>query len=261
MNEEFNKQAASIANSSGFPLQIRIANIAESTKVWGVFLEEHPWKSDVTGSEGFIDLVLIKNRVAMVIECKRVRETKWVFLIPNSPNPEPSQHYRARPWESLYSDGKWSKFGWSNQEALPSSYESQFCAIPGTGQGRKTLLERTSAELIEATEALALQENEHVTGGHLSHRIYIPIIVTTAELVISSFEPGSISLRDGCLPQDSDFENVPFVRFSKTLTTQYGISHRGNIQDTHELAKRTVFIVNAENFEQFLVDWKFRRDY
>jgi hypothetical protein len=259
MNDELKKQAASIANSSGFPLQIRLANIAESTREWGVYLEEHPWKSDVTGTEGFIDLVLKKNRVTMVIECKRLREIKWVFLIPTPSAPEPSQ--RFRPWESRYNYGKWHKFEWSSQDTLPTSYESQFCAIPGTGQGRKPLLERISAELIEAIEALALQEKEHVTGGHFFHRLYVPVIITTAELIISSFEPGSISLKDGCLPPDSDFKVVPFVRFTKTLATQYGGPYGKNVQETHELAKRTVFIVNAENIEEFLSSWKGVKEY
>jgi hypothetical protein len=51
MSDEFEKQARSIANASGFPLQIRVANIAEFSK-WKVLLEEHPWRSDETRSEG-----------------------------------------------------------------------------------------------------------------------------------------------------------------------------------------------------------------
>jgi hypothetical protein len=258
MNEEFRKQAASIANSSGFPLQIRVANVAESTGTWRVFLAEHPWKSDITGTGGFIDLVLIKNYAAMVIECKRVREAKWVFLIPEkAPSPQP----RARPWESEYSDGRWYKFGWSYDQVLPLSYESHFCAIHGTEQGRKTLLERTAAELIESVEALALQEKEHVTGGNLFRRLYVPVIVTTAELVVSSFDPRSISLKDGCLPQDSDFQHVPFIRFSKSLTTQYDTSHGRGILETYEQTRRTVFVVNAENIEDFLKSLVCRRGF
>jgi hypothetical protein len=258
MNDEFKKHAASIANSSGFPLQLRVANVAESTGTWRVFLEEHPWKSDITGAEGFIDLVLIRNYSAMVIECKRVKEAKWVFLIPeNPPSPKP----RARPWESEYSDGEWYKFGWSYDQAFPLSYESQFCAIEGTGPGRKTLLERTAAELIESVEALALQEKEHVTGGNLFRRLYVPVIVTTAELVISSFDPKAISLKDGSLPKDSDFQHVPYIRFSKTLTTQYGTSHGRDILETHKQTIRTIFIVNAENIENFLNEWVCRRGF
>jgi hypothetical protein len=257
MNNEFKKQSASIANSSGFPLQIRIANVAESTK-WEVFLEEHPWNSDLTGNEGFIDIVLINNNSIMVIECKRVRDTKWVFLIPEK---QPSPHPPARLWVSEYSDGKWYKFDWSFEHALPISYASQFCAIPGTAQGRKTLLERTAADLIESVEALALQERKHVTGGHLFRRCYIPVIVTTAELVVSTFEPGSISLKDGCLPQDSNFENVPYIRFSKSLSTQYEPSQGENILETHEQTKRIVFVVNAENIEDFLNNLICRRGF
>lgn len=258
MSNEFEKQARSIANSSGFPLQILVANIAESSSKWKVLLEEHPWKSNETGSEGFLDLILIKQRLAMVIECKRVRDAKWVFLIPN---PEPSQRYHARLWESTYTEGRWNKFGWVDWPADPSSYESQFCAISGQERGRLTLLERTAAELIEAIETLALQEQGHAPVGFDFRRLYIPVIVTTAELIISYFEPGSISLNDGCLPPDSVFESVPVVRFRKSLTTKFASPRGKNISETHERTERTVFIINAEKIQDFLNTWSLRKDY
>ena len=74
----------SIANSSGFPLQISIANVANSTEKWSVHLEEHPWKSTDNNADGFIDLVLkeLHGVQIMVVECKRVRQSSWVFMIP-----------------------------------------------------------------------------------------------------------------------------------------------------------------------------------
>ncbi len=257
MSNEFEKHARSIANSSGFPLQIRVANIAESTSIWRVFLEEHPWQSDNTKYEGFLDLVLIKTSSeykrddAMVIECKRVRETAWVFLIPD---PQPNQRYHARLWESKYAciEGKWNKFGWVDRTADPSSFESQFCAIPGQEKGRRTLLERIAAELIEATEALALQEKRHAPADYDFYRLYIPVIVTTAELIISHFEPESVSLKDGCLPPDSVFETVPYIRFRKSLATNLASSLGRDIQEMHEMTERTVFIINAQRVQDFL---------
>lgn len=114
MNGEF-ERAASIANSSGFPRQIRVAEIANSSSRWRVLLEEHPWRSEEGNKEGFLDLVLIKSDIhtseVMVIECKRVRQAEWVFLIPN---PEPgqgaSQRYPACLWYSAIEEGRWSSF-------------------------------------------------------------------------------------------------------------------------------------------------------
>lgn len=269
MSNEFEKYAATIANSSGFPLQIRVANIAESSSRWKVLLEEHPWHSDETGSEGFMDIVLLRpsvnSRDIMVIECKRVKQTKWVFLIPKI-NPKPIQFSRARLWESRHTESGWNRFDWSDMQTEPGSYESQICAIPGQEHGHRNLLERTSAELTQATEALAVQERSlfekrriERIGAPMGMRVYtryIPVIVTTAELVISFFEPESISLKDGFLPSDSVFETVPVVRFRKSLKApKIGYLPGIDIQEMHAITERTVFIVNAEGFQSFLEEW------
>jgi hypothetical protein len=259
MSDELKKKAASIANSSGFPLQIKIANAANSTN-WKVLLQEHPWHSSETGAEGFLDIVLNKpgrfNRDIMVIECKRVRDAKWIFLIPKL---QPSHRYHACLWESKYIEGKWIKFGWEDWVADPASYESQFCAMPGHEHGRRTLLERTAAELIEATEALALQEKRLAPKGSDLRRLYIPVIVTTAELIVSYFEPEFISLKDGSLPNNSLFENISYIRFRKSLTTKIS-SDANDIKEMHIMTERTVFVVNAEKINEFINSWRFRRE-
>jgi hypothetical protein len=160
MTNEFKKQSQSIANSSGFPLQIRIADVVKSSSNWRVFLEEYRWQSEDTRSEGFIDIVVIDRDYdvqAMVIECKRVRHTAWVFLIPKK---DPPKRSHTCLWVSSQGHSKWDRFGWSDAQAEPVSYESKFCAIPGQEHGRQTLLERTASDLIEAVEALAWQEKE-----------------------------------------------------------------------------------------------------
>jgi len=259
MSAELEKKAASIANASGFPLQIKVADVAKSTN-WVVLLEEHPWHSNETGAEGFLDIVLNKpgrfNRDIMVIECKRVRDAKWVFLIPKS---APSQRYHACIWESKYTQGKWNKFDWVDWVADPASYESQFCAIPGHEHGRRTLIERTASELIEAIEALARQEKSLASAESDFCRLYIPVIVTTAELIVSNFDPASIDLKDGCLPSNSIFVEIPYIRFRKSLTTKLP-SDANSIQRMHSRTERTVFIVNAEKINEFLNNWSFRRE-
>jgi hypothetical protein len=58
MSKEFEKLSRSIADPSGFPLQLRIAQVANASTDWRVLVEEHPWSSDEPDSSGFIDLVL-----------------------------------------------------------------------------------------------------------------------------------------------------------------------------------------------------------
>lgn len=262
MSNDLNKQARSIADSSGFPLQIRIANIVESLSNWQVLVEEHSWLLEETNLSGFIDLVIenyqqygdIKTDkfYAMLIECKRVKQAKWVFLVPEI---NKMKFTRARLWYSNSIGGTWNHFDWANCQVEPKSYESQFCAIPGMEQGRRNILERIASELSEATEAFARQEREQqerqTSPQHHFKRIYIPIIVTTAELIVSRFEPGSISLKDGSLPDNAIFEEVPSVRFHKSLATKLPSDHN-TIEKVHDDTKRTIFIVNAGKFEEFL---------
>ena len=60
-----------IANASGFLLQMRIADEVESTNEqhkWEVLAKEQPWAEKESGKEGYIDLVLGRDRVRIVIE-------------------------------------------------------------------------------------------------------------------------------------------------------------------------------------------------
>jgi hypothetical protein len=265
MSNDLQKHAKSIADSSGFPLQIRVSNIVDSMQGWQVLIEEHPWLSEETNLSGFIDLIIENYQqygetktdkfYVMLIECKRVKQAKWVFLVPET---NKMKFTRARLWFSNSFNLSWNHFDWANIQVEPNSYESQFCAIPGMEHGRRNLLERTASELIEATEAFARQEQQlherHPSPQSQFQRIYIPIIVTTAELIVSRFEPGSISLQDGSLPDDAIFEEVPSVRFRKSLTAKLP-SDQDTIEKVHDDTQRTIFIVNAGKFEEFLNDF------
>ncbi len=197
----------------------------------------------------------------MVFECKRVRQAAWVFLIPQT---APSQYTHVRLFDSQHSDARWKRFDWhSDWETNPESYESKYCSVPGQEQGRRNLLERTAAEIAEATEALAHQEKALADTGDSSKleltRIYIPVIVTTADLAVAHFEPGSVSLQDGCLPHDTRFVRVPYVRFRKALTTEIEIRGMSSISNEHARSERTIFVVNAEELANFLEAWEIGR--
>ena len=80
MGSDLNQEPSAVANSSGFPLQIGVMHAIDQSSEWRVVVEEHPWRSDETGSEGFIDLVAMNRQPgfgAMIIECKRVRQAAW----------------------------------------------------------------------------------------------------------------------------------------------------------------------------------------
>lgn len=74
-----------IANDSGFPLQIAVEHQVTATTVshgWLVRYVEHSWSNRLDGQSGSIDLV-VEDRYGttfLVIECKRVRESTWLFF-------------------------------------------------------------------------------------------------------------------------------------------------------------------------------------
>lgn len=260
MSKNLSQQPLTVANAAGFPLQIGISNVVNTSSRWQLLLEEHPWRSDETGSEGFIDLVVV-DRISqfetLVIECKRVHQTAWVFLLSKLPSSHRSQ---ATIFGSQLVDAKWKHFGWENWQADPVTYQSQYCAIPGQQQGRKNLIERTGSELVSSVEALANQERglQQERGADNFSRVYIPIIVTTAQLFVAEFDPSNISLDDGCLPKDTPFSKVSFIRYRKSLATFGECASAKSINEFHIASERTIFVVTALKFEEFLNQYESR---
>lgn len=256
MSTELAQHPISCANGSGFPLQIAAAAAINKSHHWRVLVEEHPWRS-AGGAEGFIDIIAANRKSqphfeVLVIECKRVRQAGWVFLVPKLP---PSDRRHAVIWGSHLVDATWRVCGWEDWACDPPSPRSEYCAIPGQEQGRKNLLERSTSELIESVEALAtqekvLQERKQSKGGFA--RIYIPVLVTTAKLLVSYFDPESIALAEGTLSKDTPTKEVPFVRFHKGLGAYKEQPSANTIEEIHSLSQRTVFVVNAESLTTFL---------
>lgn len=230
-------------NSSGFPLQIGLRKTIEETKLshgWNVVAEEYPWEHHNYSNSGFIDLILDHDFERMIIECKRVRDAKWIFL-----KPEAKRHRTYSRFCKTNNDF----FFWTEGNVEPSSYEAAFCVVPGQDPKSKPMLERTASELILATEAVAVAEREM---GKQSN-FYFPVIVTTAELRICIFSPEEISLEKGEIA-NAAFETVPFLRFRKSFIPWSGRAE--SLAESSRESERTVFIVNSLGFIDFLRAWE-----
>jgi hypothetical protein len=250
-----------IVNSSGFPLQIAIRHAVKKAardQKWGVWAEEHPWKNEDSGESGFIDLVLdhLDERQILIVECKRVRDSKWIFLIPLS---EQNRIRRARSWTTI-NDGPedLSLSNWSDWNVRPYSFESKFCVVPGQDPKAKPMLERIASGLVEATEAFAMEELRlGVPENGL--RTYFSAIVTTADLKTCMFDPNAeIDLKTGDIT-DCQFQDIPFIRFRKSLTTRIEEPSRMGIEEVQEIfleKERTVFVISSCFFLDFLKQWK-----
>src|SRR6266542_2122561 len=167
-----------VVNASGFMLQLALENAVRSTERQHRFeieAREHPWRRDDDG--GFIDLILGRNSVRLVCECKRTRDGNWVFPVEESASPTE----RARLlWTE--STGRGALRDWFNFRLQTPSPESSFCMIRGQGENDSPLLERLAGKLITSVEALADEELCFRRAGDTrdTRRVYVPVVITTA---------------------------------------------------------------------------------
>ena len=190
----------------------------------------------------------------MLVECKRVADACWIFLQDSSPA---AQSDRTKTFARTE---KW--FNWYDLQAEPVSVESQFCVVPGHDSHARPLLEKAAAELVLATEAIAFQERHerHMSKQHMGRRFYYAAIVTTAQLKVCAFDPGRMDPSKGNLGDDAVFDDVPFVRFRKELSSHISGTH---LQDPSEnvwmsAREHVVFVINTAALLRFLGSFNVR---
>jgi hypothetical protein len=247
-------------NNSGFPLQIAIAQqILASNSGWQVLYQEHYWKTDI--EDGFIDLAIENSQQCCVmnIECKRVRDSQWIFLVPNEP--KLGQTPSASIWwteTTMGSESSFSRFGWHELSVKPISYETCFCAVPGQDTKSRPMLERVAVEVASSTYALAVSEAQLLSNQYSRGlRFYLNAIVTTASLQLCTYDPSQISLATGDVGDGVSFQEVPFIRFRKQLGApplkeQPKVSDRRSLERIISESESTIFVINAQYLSDFL---------
>lgn len=245
-------------NSSGFPLQIGIKNLVNSGTSrhgWRTVFTEYAWRNGNEQDSGFIDLVLknIPNTVMLIVECKRVKDCDWIFLIEAQHANNTRRHAKSFVFTARGPDIK--RFEWLDLTVAPYTPESEFCVIPGSsGDSRKTLIERTAAELVSSCEAFALEEKRLMLKDRDTFKVYFNVIVTTATLKTCTFSAKEISIKTGEI-ENALFEEVPFIRFRKQINPHYELPEIYAVAgdfDTASAKESTVFIVNSNHFDEFL---------
>jgi hypothetical protein len=260
---------------SGFPFQLRVDEEVRSTHKahgWSVASREHPWVHPESGASGFIDIVLRHDHFStfrMVIECKRMkaddaRQLRWIFLEPDkSAQPTNISSCLQVVGSNNYSQEQqiWEDVRlWDNVRSTPASLESSFCILPNDEQRRQPILESLAAEVLESIEGLAQEEvniaRSQRGSNHL--RLFIfPVIVTNAEIVVCRFDPKQISVETGLLDKSgTEFETVPFVRFRKSLATQFPAGSFHDLAEASRARERTIFVANAASLSQLLSNWE-----
>lgn len=251
-------------NASGFPLQIAIGNAVNSqtdTHGFSVLYSEHAWKSPDSNSSGFADLVISSSGEVMnfVIECKRVLDSQWSFLIEGE---ELKNRRHAKAFVFRQNGVNTRRFEWLDLTLDPGSPESGFCVMPGAEGNKRQLIERIAAELVEATEGIANEEKALSLRDRDTTRIYFPVLITTAKLFACLYTQGDISLATGTIA-NAKFEEVPFVRFRKQVSPTYQVPEVYALFGRRELSRakeNTIFVVNSERFNEFLCEFNLDSD-
>ena len=121
------------------------------------------------------------------------------------------------------------------------------------------MLERLSTSLLASTEALANEELAYDRPvGWTGLRFYFPVIVTSASLHVCRVQSSDIDISTGEL-KAAVFEEVPFLRFTKSMSTSLPSSHAASeLAQAAKESRRTVFVVNASHLVPFLSGrWEF----
>lgn len=246
-------------NRSGFPLQIAVEDsVARSKKEhgWTVLHREHAWQHPA-GLKGFSDLILEDRHRSsvLVVECKRVLDSDWIFLAEQ----DPDKTTAMRLWVNNTADHGKEHTGYFDVRSYPPSFESNFCVVPGSNSSDRPLLERVAADVLFGTESLALEEFPYLAARKFGFRCYASIIVTTASLHLSQINPTSIDLATGTASSQS-ISPVPWLRFRKQFTPDFAVQP-GNLDwsftDLATAREKVVFVVHATELSGFLKKWSF----
>lgn len=244
-----------IASQSGFPLQFAVEHaISAGDHGWQPLVREHPWTSAAEARPKFIDLVLHHTRLDVlraVVECKKQKVDKpLIFFVAEGCRPScatAKAHWICKSARPAIGSG------WFDFHYEPLSYESEFCVIPDGSKERPRLLEQWIHDLVESCSAIAEEAISFLdTDGLHVALMHIPVLVTTAPLFVLHYDPASIELATGALPENARIEPVPFIRFRKSLSDHYGgTTPPSTLQRSHRGKQRTVMVVSAESLDDF----------
>ncbi len=261
-----NDEAIKAVNESGFPLQLALKLLANRGD-WRVFASEYPWR-DPSAAEGkqekFIDLIIEGRGQTLVIECKRFLNSEWIFLRDENTRNDRTV-IRARAVLKLPSG---IIDDWIDAQCIPGTAIGTFCVTRKNGSASTDMLETRAAELVRATNEVACDETRiwKRRGGQLNSRLLIPVIVTTARLFVCDTDYSKVDLKNGEIETvRTSATEVPFLRFSKSLGAAARPGDVAQLADLTQQTERSVVIVQALNFTEFLDKWDLghfmRRDF
>lgn len=217
---------------SGFPFQTGVRDKIRRLGGFEIYASEYPWHND---KDEFLDLVVINDGLSVAIECKKTKQEKYIFLLPNDEgNTTGFRCIRV----GRFQDGS-PRISYIQADILPPCPSAEFCIV--RTNTRERMLERDAALLVKSCDALVRDPHEAKLNETL--RLVIPVLITNADLFSARYNPMDVSLHSGEFTQMPKLQKQPFMRFSKTFTA--GRGYQGGL--------RTIFVVNALSLGEFFI--------
>jgi hypothetical protein len=264
------KPLRELVDRSGYAFNMAVAEVIRGSsdkQKWTVEATEIPWSR--SNQHGFVDVAIARDRAYGVIECKKVNHhDQLVFLTHHDQRnqtrcrleldlgvfpQEDGEHGLARTNRYL-SDPRY----FVGECNMPTgSPESGYCAATRSTNGLKSAnlnLDDIASDLLESCEGLLGDWNQTLRGNVTA---CIPIIVTNARIYTCAFDPAAMAmdLDSGSLPDSSQFQRQPFVRFRKAFRHSPGLyvpRKKNRLAQVVEQGERTVFVVDARDLVPFL---------
>lgn len=252
MNEHSSSTPSAVSGAllaSGFPFQTAVARIVKSADGWRILAEEVPWR-DIGGEDRFLDIVAVKHRFVVPIECKKTQKEFLTFLQPDDTDHDVNRA-RCIYLTQIQDSTKRMELFCGDWMLIPKSSESRFCVVATSSSGKdQRLLERDAQQLIRGTDAYARRFKADFKVEQIpeSDRPFVPIIVTNAELFVAQYSSTDVSVETGQFqtPLPATVQPVPWVRFRKAFSAS-----------GKDVGDRTLFVVRASELATWLAKLEF----
>lgn len=205
--------------------------------------------------------VPFRGTIFLIVECKRAKSTikKWVFI--------PNQHTEQTP--SFYitmtlgqgDSGQmcltFPKLGYPTPESFEGciqvfEFNETFTAL-NRGKEEKTYKAMKQANYGLAgfvngqyRTTFAFSELGLPEWGGKGGAVYLPVVVTTADLLLARYDAKEVIGQTGEIPKDRiTYKEKPWITFEFPLQKRFAFP-------TGQELRRTTFIVNANHWREFL---------
>lgn len=227
---------------SGFPFQtaVRYAIRTHPGK-YRIHASEYPWRNR-KNEDSFLDLVCNNRQLVLTIECKKTKQEKYIFLLPQGSEASTGDTFDFRCVRlNLEADNKTTRVYCEDHELDPRCPAAEFCVVSTNSKER--MLERDAAMLISASDAFAHDKSEWQRINISPPFLIVPVLITNAGIYTVRYLPTEVSLNSGEFEKMPEEQNpVPWIRFSKSFVAGSG----------RDIGYRSMFVVNASHLNDFL---------